>query len=153
LVVQLPDGKEVEHALVEREITVGRDPENVICIPHAFVSSFHAKLVRYGDTITLVDLRSVNKTRVNGRPVLQKELRPGDEIEFAGVKSRLEEICAPETETAGKPLEVVSSPVKDVELSSWSHGPHPKAPVSKRTLVAALLLLIALTAYLAAQVF
>ncbi len=142
----------MEHALLERETTIGRDPENGICIPHAFVSSFHAKLVRYGDVITLVDLRSVNKTRVNGRPVLQKSLRPGDEIEFAGVKSRLVETCSPETETANKPLEVVSSPANDIEPSS-STNEHFRAPVSKLPLLGVALLLILIAAYLANQVF
>jgi pSer/pThr/pTyr-binding forkhead associated (FHA) protein len=149
----LPDGEEANHALVEREITIGRDPENGICIPHAFVSSFHAKLVRYGDTITLVDLRSVNKTRVNGRPVLQKELRPGDEIEFAGVKSRLVEIYSPEAETAGKALEVVSLPAKAVEPPSSKNESTSQSSVSKLPLLAVLVLLILMAAFLAAQVF
>jgi pSer/pThr/pTyr-binding forkhead associated (FHA) protein len=153
LVVQLPDGQEMKHALVERETTIGRDPENGICIPHAFVSNFHAKLVRYGDAITLVDLRSVNKTRVNGRPVLQKELRPGDEIEFAGVKSRLVEISAPETDTAGKPVEVFSSPEKNVESSSLKKKSASQSAVSKLPALAVVLLLILMAAYLAAQVF
>ncbi len=140
LVVQLPDGEEVEHALVERETIIGRDPENGICIPHAFVSSFHAKLVRYGDSITLVDLGSVNKTRVNGRPILQKSLRSGDEIEFAGVKSRLVETCSPRTEAADKPLAAVASPENDVEPSSVEKRTNPgnriQAPSFRSPLVA-----------------
>ena len=98
LLVTLPDGREEEHTLDGREITVGRDPANRIRIPHHFVSQFHAKFVRTGESWMLVDLGSVNKTRVGGHAILQKTLMGGEEIEFAGVKCR---ILAPTPEHSG----------------------------------------------------
>jgi pSer/pThr/pTyr-binding forkhead associated (FHA) protein len=150
-VVQLLDGEVVRHVLVEREITIGRDPENVVCIPHAFVSSFHAKLVRYGDAFTLVDLGSVNKTRVNGRPVLQKSLTPGDEIEFAGVKASLVPAVSPEIEKTGKSMEEVSSPADDIESPSSRSESNFHEPASRLPLLAVVLLLILIAVYLATQ--
>jgi len=89
LIIQLPDGKEVHHPILGDEITVGRDPTNRICLSDNFVSKFHAKLLVSSHSITVVDLGSANKTRVNGKPIQQETVRFGDEIQFAGVKCRL----------------------------------------------------------------
>jgi hypothetical protein len=89
LVVTLPDGGQEEHLIEGREVTVGRDPSNRIQLAHHFVSQFHAKFVRTGSSLSIVDLGSANKTRVNGREIAQKGLNVGDEIEFASVKCRL----------------------------------------------------------------
>jgi hypothetical protein len=89
LVVQLPDGKEVHHSVVESEITIGRDPSNRIPIDDHFVSKFHAKLLISESTITLVDLGSANKTFVNGEPIRESAVRYGDQLQFAGVRCRL----------------------------------------------------------------
>ena len=89
LVVTLPDGKKEQRELAAREISIGRDPSNHIQLSHHFVSQFHAKFVRTGSSLSLVDLGSANKTRVNGREIVQKDLQNGDEIDFAGIKCRL----------------------------------------------------------------
>jgi pSer/pThr/pTyr-binding forkhead associated (FHA) protein len=86
LAVTLPDGAEEEHLIEGREVTVGRDPANHIQLSHHFVSQFHAKFVRTGSSLSIVDLGSANKTRVNGREIAQKGLKEGDEIEFASIK-------------------------------------------------------------------
>jgi hypothetical protein len=95
LVVQLPDGKEVHHAVVGTELTIGRDPSNRIPIADQFVSKFHAKLVISQSSMTLVDLGSANKTYVNGAPIREAAVKYGDELQFAGVRCRL---LAPESE-------------------------------------------------------
>jgi hypothetical protein len=96
LVVNLPDGKEVHHAIVGTEITIGRDPSNRIAIADQFVSKFHAKLLVSSASLTLVDLGSANKTYVNGQPISQMPVKFGDELQFAGVRCRL---LAPESRT------------------------------------------------------
>ena len=45
LIVELPDGKEIQHHLSSGEITIGRDPKNRIAIADDFISKFHAKLI------------------------------------------------------------------------------------------------------------
>jgi hypothetical protein len=95
LVVQLPDGKEVHHPIAGGEITIGRDPSNRIVVADQFVSKFHAKLLFSQSSITLVDLGSANKTYVNGTPIREAAVKYGDELQFAGVRSRL---LAPDSE-------------------------------------------------------
>lgn len=82
------DGR--RHAIRGREATIGRDPSNDICIQDPLVSKFHAKLLVANHSVTVVDLDSVNKTRVNGSVVTHDALRYGDEVQFARVKCRLE---------------------------------------------------------------
>ena len=89
LVVPLPQGGEISHSLLGREISIGRDRANRIRINDHFVSKFHAKLFVRRGKLTLVDLESANKTRVNGRVVQKSEIQVGDEVQFAGVKCEL----------------------------------------------------------------
>lgn len=72
-----------------REATVGRDPTNDICIPDHLVSKFHAKLLVANQSVTVIDLESVNKTRVNGQVVTHSAVGYGDELQFARVKCQL----------------------------------------------------------------
>ena len=68
---------------------MGRDPANDICIPDHLVSKFHAKLLVSNRSVTVVDLDSVNKTRVNGKIVTHSALCYGDEVQFARIKCEL----------------------------------------------------------------
>lgn len=72
-----------------REASVGRDPSNDICIPDHLVSQFHAKLLVSNQSVTVVDLESANKTRVNGEVVTHSAVGYGDELQFARVKCQL----------------------------------------------------------------
>lgn len=89
LLVPGPEGEPVRYRILGREATVGRDPSNDICIPHHLVSKFHAKLLVANQSVTVIDLESVNHTRVNGQIVIQSAVRYGDELQFARVKCRL----------------------------------------------------------------
>jgi cytochrome c-type biogenesis protein CcmH/NrfG len=111
LVVHLPDGKEVHHAIVGTEITIGRDPSNRIAISDQFVSKFHAKLLVSSSSLTLVDLGSANKTYVNGQPISQMPVKFGDELQFAGVRCRL---LAPESQAQS----AAAPPAKPVPKSA-----------------------------------
>lgn len=88
LIVSGPGGETVHH-IRGREATVGRDPANDICIANHLVSKFHAKLLVANQSVTVVDLGSVNYTRVNGQVVTQSAVGYGDELQFARVKCRL----------------------------------------------------------------
>jgi hypothetical protein len=133
LVVHLPDGKEVHHAVVGTEITIGRDPSNRIAISDQFVSKFHAKLLVSSSSLTLVDLGSANKTFVNGQPISQMPVRFGDELQFAGVRCRL---LAPESQAqvAPAPPPVKSAPPPPAAKPAAARKPAPppraKAPAA-----------------------
>lgn len=76
-----------EFSLSEQENTIGRTDDNFILLSHSSVSRRHAVIIRHGDFYAVQDLNSANGTRVNGKPVTQRqELRPGDRVEFGEVE-------------------------------------------------------------------
>lgn len=87
----VPDkhGKQKRFPIKLREVSVGRDPANDICIPDHLVSNFHAKLLVSNQSVTVIDLESANKTRVNGHVVTHSNVGYGDELQFARVKCQL----------------------------------------------------------------
>lgn len=90
LLVPSASGELQRHSILGREATIGRDRSNDICIADPLVSKFHAKLLVANQSVTVIDLESVNRTRVNGQVVTQAAVRYGDELQFARVKCRLE---------------------------------------------------------------
>jgi len=70
----------VVFALPEGEVTLGRDPGNQIWTGDSFLSRRHCVLARSGNALRIRDLGSHNGTRVNGIPVQEHELGPGDQI-------------------------------------------------------------------------
>jgi pSer/pThr/pTyr-binding forkhead associated (FHA) protein len=62
---------------------VGRDEEADIRVDEALVSRHHARIERRDGRYFVLDLGSTNRTRVNGAPVSERELRHGDEVRFA----------------------------------------------------------------------
>ena len=89
LVVSGLEGSSIRHVIKGREATIGRDLANDICIRDPLVSKQHAKIIVSNHSVTVFDLGSANKTRVNGQVVSQATLRYGDELAFARVKCRL----------------------------------------------------------------
>jgi len=98
LVVAGSEGYPVRHIIKGREATIGREPTNDICIRDPLVSKHHARIIISNHSVTLFDLGSANKTRVNGQAVTQATLRYGDELTFARVKCSLVLAAASEAE-------------------------------------------------------
>ena len=65
------------------EYSIGRTPDNDICVPVAVVSGKHARLVREGSTYRFIQLGQTNPTLLGGSPVTEHLLRPGDRLEIA----------------------------------------------------------------------
>ena len=59
-------------------VRVGRSPANDIVLDDASVSRRHALLARRGEATYVLDDRSLNGVRVNGRRVSEAPLRDGD---------------------------------------------------------------------------
>ena len=67
-------------ALAEKEVGIGRDPANRICLSGAMVSRKHCILLCEGGQYVLQDLESSNGTLVNDVPIRERTLTEGDRI-------------------------------------------------------------------------
>lgn len=75
--------------LVDRDTTtIGRHPDSHIFLDDVTVSRRHAEVERDGDTLSVIDLGSLNGTYVNGERVDSRELRTGDEVQVGRFKLR-----------------------------------------------------------------
>jgi len=66
--------------LEEKEISIGRDPDNDIMVDNLAVSRKHARITHTSGQYMVEDLDSANGIRVNGVTVKRSPLYPGDEI-------------------------------------------------------------------------
>lgn len=69
-------------ALEAQRFTVGRGPENSLCLPVSVVSRLQAEVIRLGDNFLLRDLGSTNGTFVNNTRVSEQVLADGDVVRF-----------------------------------------------------------------------
>jgi len=69
--------------LVPPRMLLGRDADCDIVLPYPAVSGKHCELRCEGTTWRIVDLRSKNGVQVNGKPVVEHVLRPGDRVSIA----------------------------------------------------------------------
>ena len=75
------DGSVLEINLDRQRITIGRRPDNDVCLPAPAGSGEHAAVVTILDDSFLEDLGSTNGTLVNGAAVAKHFLRDRDEID------------------------------------------------------------------------
>jgi hypothetical protein len=71
---------------------VGRNPTNEVRISDVSVSSFHGEIVVSDAAITVRDLCSTNGTFVDGRPVTEETLNPGQTVRFGAAEFRLDRV-------------------------------------------------------------
>ncbi len=113
-------------------VTIGREDENAIQLNDERVSRFHAKIQEDGDDVILTDLESTNGTRVNGRPVQLRVLRPGDQVGIGrcllvyGSQEEIQSLAAePVTPPAGQTINRADLPsfVGEELLELFPDGP------------------------------
>jgi pSer/pThr/pTyr-binding forkhead associated (FHA) protein len=68
------------YAVTNKTITIGRAPVCDIKLADKYASNKHCQVVFRGGHFTVIDLGSLNKTKVNGNMYVQKNLRNGDII-------------------------------------------------------------------------
>lgn len=81
LVLFLADGTLLDVPLDKERLTIGRRPDNDVCLPYPAVSGEHAAVVTILADSFLEDLGSTNGTLVNGKAVLKHFLRDHDVID------------------------------------------------------------------------
>lgn len=87
LIILSPNQPEREVEL-HGEASVGRAPDNSICIDDHLVSQYHAIIERRGDEFWLSDLGSTNGTTINSELVArERRLHNGDLISIGGAAS------------------------------------------------------------------
>jgi hypothetical protein len=69
---------------------IGRDPHNDFPIGHPTVSTHHCELIVSNDGVVLHDCASTNGTFVNGQPVSEVWLEPGQQVHFGDVEFLVE---------------------------------------------------------------
>src|ERR1043166_2632076 len=75
------DGTETAYELTKAETRIGRgEPLVDLALPDQMASRIHAVVRRLQGGYTIVDLRSANRTYVNGEPITERRLREGDVI-------------------------------------------------------------------------
>jgi hypothetical protein len=82
LVLFRADGTAQDIKLDRDRVTIGRRPDNDVCLPQAAVSGEHAAVVTILADSFLEDLGSTNGTLVNGKAVTKHFLRDRDEIDI-----------------------------------------------------------------------
>jgi hypothetical protein len=75
-------GKDRVFTMRSTVTTIGRGTDNDLVLESTDVSRHHARVECNGGQWRLVDLGSTNGTKVNGQPVREVVLRPGDRIDF-----------------------------------------------------------------------
>ncbi len=69
-----------EYPFAKEALTIGRKPDNDICIDNLAVSGYHARVDKVGYDYILTDLQSTNGTFVNDKKISSHKLRHGDNI-------------------------------------------------------------------------
>jgi pSer/pThr/pTyr-binding forkhead associated (FHA) protein len=69
---------------------VGRDPDCEHCIEHPTISSLHCELALTDDGVYIRDCGSTNGTFINGEPVMEAWLDPGQNLRLGDVELLVE---------------------------------------------------------------
>lgn len=82
-------GRARQHDLVEG-MSIGRVDGNDIVLEHPSVSRRHAALEKRGDDLWLIDLRSTNGIKLNGRPVPEAKLSAGATVSIGSLECEIQ---------------------------------------------------------------
>jgi pSer/pThr/pTyr-binding forkhead associated (FHA) protein len=105
---------------LEKRLTIGRRPENNICLSDLSVSRQHAVIYVEGDRVFVEDLGSHNGTFVNAKRAQKIKLKNGDTLEVGKAKFRFVQEDIP-LEQAGL-SETQEALTSDVSNASRSRG-------------------------------
>jgi hypothetical protein len=71
--------------------TIGRLEDNAFQIPEPSVSSHHCEVLLRGKDVVVKDLNSTNGTFIDGEPITEAPLKPGQILRLGQVEIRLED--------------------------------------------------------------
>jgi hypothetical protein len=82
--------------------TIGRVEDNAFQIAEPSVSSHHCEIFLRGSEVVVKDLNSTNGTYIDGQPVVEGTLKPGQVLRLGQVEMRLDGDGAPPPPSAKK---------------------------------------------------
>src|SRR5215831_4168863 len=130
LILFLADGTTMDVPLRRERTTIGRRPDNDVCLPNLAVSGEHAAVVTILTDSFLEDLGSTNGTLVNGKPIGKHFLRDRDQIEIgrhklvycadddAVIEAEAATGAARPSRTTGDAIEFVRTPLQTSDDTS-----------------------------------
>jgi pSer/pThr/pTyr-binding forkhead associated (FHA) protein len=65
-----------------RRVTIGREADNLIQLPHEKISKHHAAILQAGAGWLIEDFQSTNGVFVNGQRIERRQLKDGDRIKI-----------------------------------------------------------------------
>lgn len=80
----------LSYELKAEKTTIGRIEDNSFQIADASVSSHHAEISMRGDGIWVKDLQSTNGSFIDGEPITEAPLKPGQILRLGEIDMRLE---------------------------------------------------------------
>jgi hypothetical protein len=113
----LDDGRSQRELVVRDRMTVGRDPACEISDADPRLSRRHAEFLATAAGLIVRDLESRNGIRVNGRPVREAIVAPGDVVEIAHLVVRFVDDFAAEPAGAA-PRPPRATPVESVQVKA-----------------------------------
>lgn len=119
--------------LTPKVVTIGRDGERTLCLPHESVSRLHAQIVRQRSGFFVSDLGSRNGTYLNGQRLTAPSLLlPGDVLRVGEIELRCEAAAPTSSPPPVTPLPesppttpAISSPQTSVSETSAADGAAP----------------------------
>ena len=78
------------HELNVDRTTIGRVEDNTFQIAESSVSSHHCEVLLRGSDVVIKDLNSTNGTFINGEPITESVLKPGQTLRLGQVELKLE---------------------------------------------------------------
>jgi len=96
LLIKTGEKKGAVHRLMDKSVSIGRDPSNTISLPDRRVSRVHACISLQNQDYVIEDLGSVNGVYVNNGLVTRQVLNNGDEIKLGATFLSFLPLEAPE---------------------------------------------------------
>ncbi|MEP7340288.1 MAG: FHA domain-containing protein [Acidobacteriota bacterium] len=124
-----PSSREVE---ISGSVSIGRAPDNTICLPDDRVARYHAIIEERGGVFWLNDFGSTGGTLLNDAPVMsERPLRDGDVIMLANAvrlsfrAPGLSDRAQPQNHAPAPPIEQATAPIISVPAPAFAPAGNP----------------------------
>ena len=125
LLVRTPHDGTRECDITRTPFTIGRTPDNDLCLEDPAVSAHHARIVQVQAVLFLEDLSSTNGSFVNEHPIERRQLRDADALRFGSHRAIFREKPGSATRPALAGEGLVTDKAKVVASTPAREAPAP----------------------------